>query len=293
MSEEQFVIYDKKIYQINELTNCIDENIVLYTKKSKEEFLLKKHVTVSEIEFAAYESYLLDVIDKKVAEKKLDVSKVRTQQLFAETDTLLELQKRFGLEPFRTEDGYLLPPASDFGVFSMMANKKNSCDLVRFYEYTHCFRKEEEVIGMKRRKVFHLPDFHSFLKTQKIELEFKEMLQFHYEILSSLEIPFFFAIRITKEEYKKYENFLMKISVSMNMPIVVNVYDRTIRYWEAKMKYIYLDRNKNFIQLATVQIDYSSPILFLMEGVDCIIHSTPGSIERLIYVLKDIEFKLK
>ncbi len=72
--------------------------------------------------------------------------------------------------------------------------------------------------------------------------------------------------------------------------MVVNVVPSSIKYWESKFKYIYIDSQEDVVQLSTVQVDYRTSKLFniKIEGEYAkIIHSSIGSMERVMYAYLD------
>lgn len=241
-------------------------------------------------------SFLEDIFSdiKKVAkELGIDYCSISTPILFLPNERLLKLQELFGLESFMADSRYLLPPASDFGVFTMLADKAYAKEKLpyRVFEKAVCFRKEKKEDGMSRFLSFHLPDFHSLVSEDTVEDEILCMMQLNAAVLDDL--PFFVALRVTEEEYEKRVVFLKQMAKQLNQPIVINILENTIRYWCAKWKYLYRDIRNNYIQLSTVQLDYITPKLFGMENVDAVVHASPGSIERIIYVIMDQKNRLR
>lgn len=232
---------------------------------------------------------LLNCICRKFECEKLDVHPMVTPIMYEPTVELVKLQKLFGLSEYKTDDGMLLRPASDFGVFLYMSKYDFSENELpyRTFEEAMAFRKEEKVHILKRPKIFHLPDMHSFVTESMVYAEIERLLLIYRDLFKDIKIPFVFALRITEAEYKKELGFIKHISKCFDKEIVINVVPDTIRYWVAKYKFLYKGSDGEFLQLATVQVDYSSPLLFHMNHIDAIIHSTPGSMERLLYALAD------
>ena len=89
---------------------------------------------------------------------------------------------------------------------------------------------------------------------------------------------------------KNVLQILKNIAKELKEDIIINIVPSSIKYWESKFKYVYKDSNNDYIQLSTVQVDYKTSNIFniKMEGKNIkIIHSSIGSMERLLYSYLD------
>ncbi|MBQ8425245.1 MAG: hypothetical protein IJX17_04420 [Clostridia bacterium] len=231
---------------------------------------------------------VLQTIDKTLIEQNIEVLRVKTPSIFEIDDKLLKQQELFGLAPFVVNEKFLLPPASDFGIFKMLENTTiDNANANRFYEIATCYRKEDSAKAFKRQFVFGLPDFHSIKYKNDIKSEILLFMNFNATVLRKLNIKFIISLRITEDEYENQKDVILKLAKDYQTPISVNILPSTIRYWTAKYKLLYMDSTNSFIQLSTVQVDYSTCDLFSINGGDTVIHSSPGSLERLIYAVFD------
>jgi threonyl-tRNA synthetase len=238
-------------------------------------------------------SKLKNIIEKNIKEK-LNVNEIKTPNILENNERFVELQKLFGLEQFICNNNYILPPASDFAVFEWFKGR----DIVkkeipyRIYEFAKCYRieeKEKQTNVLKRPTSFHLPDIHVFHDEGSYE-ECLKHLQIYDNVLNELDIKHDLALRITEEEYNFHKDKIIEISKKLNKKMIVNVVPSSIKYWESKFKYIYIDSQEDVVQLSTVQVDYRTSKLFniKIEGEYAkIIHSSIGSMERVMYAYLD------
>lgn len=226
--------------------------------------------------------------------EKLCVDEMKTPCILENGKKLKVLQELFGLEQFICNDNYILPPASDFGIFQCFENKDFSeKELpVRIYEFANCFRIEDKTKQkniLTRPTCFHLPDIHCFMKVG-IYQEALKHLEVYKDILNSLRIPYFISMRISEQEYSEQKEEIQGIAQNLCRDIIVNIVPTSIKYWETKFKYIYRDSQGEYVQLSTVQVDYKSSKIFNIrtEGKNAIIlHSSIGSMERVLYAFLD------
>lgn len=258
-----------------------------------------KNINVSDIDFTPiYQNDLLKNFDyiKEIIEKEIKnnliIKEVKTTTIIKNNKRLEELQKLFGLPKFECSQEYILVPASDFGVFSLYedTNFKKEQLPTTVYEFAKCYRIEDKKQDPLRRPTsFNLPDIHCFIN-DKVYEEVQKHLVVYGEILRILEIPYFISLRITEKEYKEKKEDLKNIAKELRKDIIVNIVPSSIKYWESKFKYIYKNSNNEFIQLSTVQVDYTTSDIFniKMEGKNIrVIHSSIGSMERVLYSYLD------
>lgn len=237
--------------------------------------------------------YLKNIIEKNI-KSNLKIQEIKTPEVIKSNDKLEELQKLFGLEKFNCNEGYILSPASDFGVFSAYEGKEfEEKDIpLRVYEFARCYRIEDKKKDvLKRPTSFYLPDIHCFMEKDTYK-EVLKHLKLYEKILKEIQIPYFIALRISDQEYNNNKENICNIAKELKNNIIINIVPSSIKYWESKFKYVYKDSNNNFIQLSTVQVDYRASKIFniKVKGKNAeIIHSSIGSMERLLYAFLDRE----
>ena len=278
---------EKKLY---------DNYFVFSTKHKNKDKLKIPCISGSPVYYLMYFN-IFNKLKIKIEEeirKKFEITEINTPNLIENTEEIKTLQKLFGLEQFICNNKYVLPPASDFGIFSFFKNKDLTIEKVNsnIYEFASCYRIETKQQNnvLIRPSCFHLPDMHFFLKNN-IYLETRKHLLFYSKILNELNIDYNFALRISENEYNKHKEDILEIVQAINKDLIINIVPFSIRYWEAKFKFIYKDGDGNYVQLSTVQIDYKSSKIFniKMKGENVtILHSSIGSLERLIYAYLEI-----
>ena len=235
--------------------------------------------------------YLKDIIEKNI-KSDLEIEEMKTPEIIKSNEKLEKLQELFGLEPFNCNKDYILSPASDFGIFSAFDGKnfeEREIPLT-IYEFAKCYRVEDKKKDvLKRPTSFYLPDIHCFMQKNVYE-EVLKHLKTYERILQELKIPYFIALRISEKEYNDNKEDICNIAKNLRKNIIINIVPSSIKYWESKFKYVYKDSNNEFIQLSTVQVDYRTSEIFNIKvkgkNVD-ILHSSIGSIERLLYAFLD------
>lgn len=276
---------DKDVYNFyhseeRKLCNKISIQDIDYTPIYKEDNLKKFY-------------YLKNIIEKNI-KSNLEIQEIKTPDVIKNNDKLEELQKLFGLEKFNCSEEYILSPASDFGVFSAYEEKEFEEKEIplRVYDFARCYRIEDKKKDvLKRPTSFYLPDIHCFMEKDTYK-EVLEHLKLYEKILKEIQIPYFIALRISEQEYENNKEKICNIAKELKNNIIINIVPSSIKYWEAKFKYIYKDSNNDFIQLSTVQVDYRTSKIFniKVKGKDAeIIHSSIGSMERLLYAFLDKE----
>lgn len=274
---------DKDVYNFyhNEIRECnqkINVSDIDYTPIYQKELLKDFY-------------YLKNVIEKEIKEE-LQLEEIKTTTILKNNEKLEELQKLFGLEKFKSNEEYILAPASDFGVFSLYENTNFMQGQLplRVYEFAKCYRVEDKKKdSLKRPTTFNLPDIHCFIKYNIYE-EVLNHLKVYNKILEILKIPYFVSLRISEKEYQEKKDEIINIGKALGRDLIVNIVPSSIKYWETKFKYIYKDSNNEYIQLSTVQVDYRTSDIFNIkeEGENIkIIHSSIGSMERLLYSYLD------
>jgi len=138
---------------------------------------------------------------------------------------------------------------------------------------------------------FTMPDLHCFCKDLEQALEEFRLLTLKYaELLRGLGLDFVHAYRAEEAFYEENRSFFVELAVKLGKPTLVQLMPERKHYWALKNEFQYVDSaGKNF-QLSTVQIDVEDSERYGITYVDtdgsekgCIIvHSSPGSIERLM-----------
>jgi len=277
----------------------IESDKDIYNFYYKNQKIRKKNINIPNINFSPiYRGedlkkfyWLKDIIEGNI-KQKLQIEEIKTPNIIRKNMEIEKLQKLFGLDDFACNKENVLSPASDFGVFTMFKDKnfQNKEIPNRVYEFATCYRVEEkEKDALKRPTSFYLPDIHCFL-SEDVYGEVLAHLNIYESILRRLEIPYFVSLRIAKKEYDEHKNIICNIAKELKKQIIVNIVPESIKYWETKFKYIYKNSNNEFVQLSTVQVDYNTAKIFNIkvegEYVD-IVHSSIGSMERLLYALWD------
>jgi len=185
--------------------------------------------------------------------------------------------------------------AGDFGLFRMMKDvRMNVRQLpVRVFEIAPSYRLEtrRECVGLRRMRKFTMPDLHCFCKDLEQALEEFRLLTLKYaELLRGLGLDFVHAYRAERAFYQEHRDFFVKLAVELGKPTLVQLFPERKHYWALKSELQYVDSvGKNF-QLGTVQVDVEDSERYGITYVDTdgsekgciIIHSSPGSIERLL-----------
>lgn len=288
---------EEDVVAINEINSDRDVYNFYHSEKSN----VSNEIDVQDIDYTpVYKDdnlekfyYLKNIIEKNI-KLNLQIQEIMTPEVIKSNDKIEKLQKLFGLEKFNCNEGYILSPASDFGIFSVYEGKNfEEKDIpLRVYEFARCYRIEDKKKDvLKRPTSFYLPDIHCFIERDTYK-EVLEHLKLYEKILKEIKIPYFIALRISEQEYNNNKEKICNIAKELKNNIIVNIVPSSIKYWESKFKYIYKDSNNDFIQLSTVQVDYRTSEIFniKVKGNNAkIIHSSIGSMERLLYAFLDKE----
>ena len=185
--------------------------------------------------------------------------------------------------------------AGDFGLFRMMKNARMSVRQlpVRIFEIAPSYRLEtrRECVGLRRMRKFTMPDLHCFCRDlEQAKGEFRLLTLRYAELLKGLGLDFVHAYRAERAFYEEHKEFFIKVAVELGKPTMVQLLPERKHYWALKNEFQYVDSaGKNF-QLSTVQIDVEDSERYGITYTDVdgsekgcvIVHSSPGSIERLM-----------
>ncbi len=196
--------------------------------------------------------------------------------------------------------------AGDFGLFRMMKDAVFSYRHLpmRIYEISPSFRKEQrgELVGLRRCSFFHMPDLHSFCKDfQQAYEEFKIIFQKYTELLKGVNIDFALGFRIVEKFYADFKPIILELIRHAEKPALVELLGEAKHYWVVKSEHQAIDSIGGNAQLCTVQLDVEDSERYGIYYTDTdgerkgctIIHTSVGSIERLIYAVLESSTKMK
>lgn len=215
---------------------------------------------------------------------------------FRERDYRIELPKKTLILRF----------AGDFGLFRMMKDCTFTYKQlpVRIYEISPSFRREKrgELTGLRRCSFFHMPDLHSFCKDlEQGKEEFKNIFKKYTDVLNGIGIDFAICFRIVEKHFKELKPMLIELLNHAKMPALIELLGEAKHYWICKSEHQAIDAVGGNAQLSTVQLDIEDSERYGIKYIDsdgkkkgCIIvHSSVGSIERLIYAILETAAKSK
>jgi len=253
---------------------------------------------------------LLEELSSDIAVKRLHAMKIDTPIIYrldqpdiaGQAARFLERNYRFKI------DGrdLLLRFAGDFGLFRMMKDMTMSYKQlpIRIYELTKSFRLEQrgECVGLKRLRSFTMPDIHCFCKNLEQGMaEYRELIKNYTEAMDSIGVDYAVAFRVFKDFYLKNKHWFAELNKITDKPALIELLPRMKHYWILKSEFQAIDSVGGTAQLSTVQLDIEDSERYGIFYVDvdgkkkgCIIvHSSVGSIERLIYALLEQAEKMK
>ena len=253
---------------------------------------------------------LLEELSSDIAVKRLHAMRIETPMIYRLDEPDIAGQAaRFLERNYRFEiDGrdLLLRFAGDFGLFRMMKDIIMSYKQlpIRIYELTTSFRLEQrgECVGLKRLRSFTMPDIHCFCENLKQGMaEYKELLETFAEIMGSIGVDYAVAFRVFKDFYFKNKRWFAELIRIAGRPALIELLPKMKHYWIAKSEFQAIDSVGGSAQLSTVQLDIEDSERYGIFYVDAdgrkkgciIVHSSVGSIERLIYALLEEAEKMK
>ncbi len=253
---------------------------------------------------------LLEELCRDVAVKRLHAMKIDTPVMYRlDQPDIAGQVARFLERNYRFKaDGkdLILRFAGDFGLFRMMKTVTMSYKQlpVRIYELTRSFRLEKrgECVGLKRMRAFTMPDVHCFCKDLEQGMnEYKELIECYTEIINSIGIDYAVAFRVLKDFYLKNERWFADLIKAIDKPALIELLPKAKHYWVLKSEFQAIDSVGGNAQLSTVQLDMEDSERYGIFYVDAdgkrkgctIVHSSVGSVERLIYALLEQAEKMK
>jgi len=198
----------------------------------------------------------------------------------------------------------LLRFAGDFGLFSIMKNVHMSQRQlpVRVFELSPSFRLEKrgECVGLRRLRAFHMPDIHCFCRDyEQGKEEFAMITRRYDELVRGLGIDYVLVFRVVEAHYEQTKDMIIQLAKDLGQPTLVELMPEMTHYWNVKNEFQFVDAVGGTGQLSTVQLDITDAERYGItyvnergEEMGCIIvHTSIGSIERLIYGLLESAVK--
>jgi threonyl-tRNA synthetase len=193
--------------------------------------------------------------------------------------------------------------AACFGQFLMASESGISYRNLplRLYEMTkYSFRVEQrgELAGLRRLRVFTMPDCHAFCKD--IEQAKKEMLrrfelsrEIHEGLGLSKKKDFEFAVRAVKDFYRDNKKYVKDLIKKYGKPALVELWDKQFFYFVMKYEWNFIDALDKAATLSTDQFDVDNSKTYEIKYTDSdnrkkypmILHFSPGAVERIMYTL--------
>jgi len=199
---------------------------------------------------------------------------------------------------------FILRFAGDFGLFEMMKDMTISYrDLpVSFYEISPSFRLEQrgECVGLRRLRAFTMPDIHTFARDVEQGLEvYGRYFREYDRLLRSLGIDYAVAFRVVESFYEEARPRIVEMLRSVGKPALIELLPSMKHYWAMKHEFQFIDSVGGNAQLSTVQLDVEDSERYGIYYVDrdgsrrpgIIIHTSMGSVERLIYAILESAVK--
>jgi threonyl-tRNA synthetase len=213
------------------------------------------------------------------------------------------LEKDYRIKLSETKE-LLLRFAGDFGLFSIMKNVQMAQRQlpIRVFELSPSFRLEKrgECVGLRRLRAFTMPDIHCFCSDyEQGKEEFAMITKYYDKLIRELGIEYLLVFRIVEQYYEQTKDLLLKQARELKKPILIELLPEMSHYWNVKNEFQFIDAAGGTGQLSTVQLDISDAerygITYVNESgeeVGCIIvHTSIGSLERLIYGLLESAVK--
>ena len=231
---------------------------------------------------------------------EIGASRIETPVLYkADEPDIAEQAARFYQKDYKIKlpnRTLLLRFAGDFGLFKLMKQTGMSYKQmpVRIFELSPSYRFEQsgECVGLKRLRAFTMPDIHCFCRDLKQGLEeYERLFNAYTKLQGVMGLDYVVAFRVVKEFYEQNRAFLVRLVRFVKRPALIELLPERKHYWVMKHEFQVIDSVGGNAQLATVQLDLEDSERYGIFYVDergerrgCIIlHSSMGSIERLIY----------
>ncbi|MBA4318323.1 MAG: hypothetical protein C0412_07975, partial [Flavobacterium sp.] len=154
--------------------------------------------------------------------------------------------KRFPARQYHLLSGdkkYFLRFAACFGQYLIMHDMGISYHHlpVKIYELTHySFRREQvgELAGLRRLRVFTMPDMHSLcVDVEQAKEEFYQQYLLCKKWMSDLELNHVMAIRVVDDFFQKNRDFVMGIVKDFGRPVLLEVWKERFFYFVLKFEF--------------------------------------------------------
>jgi threonyl-tRNA synthetase len=194
--------------------------------------------------------------------------------------------------------------AGDFGLFEMMKDMNISYRHlpVSFYEISPSFRLEQrgEAVGLRRLRAFTMPDIHTFARDLKQGISvYKMYYEKYHNLLRELGIEYVVAFRVVKRFYEELKPEIIDMLRISGKSALIEILPEMKHYWAMKHEFQFVDSTGGNAQLSTVQLDVEDSARYGIFYIDekgerrpgIIVHTSMGSIERLIYAVLETAAK--
>lgn len=220
-----------------------------------------------------------------------------------EHPALASYLKRFPARQYQLLSGdkkFFLRFAACFGQYLIMKDMAISHNHlpVKIYEMTHySFRREQagELAGLRRLRVFTMPDMHSLCADMNsAKEEFYQQYLLCKKWMSDLDLNHVMAIRVVDSFFQENREFVLDIVKDFGRPILIELWKERFFYFVLKFEFNVIDAQKKAAALSTVQIDVENAERFGIQYVDkddnrqypLVLHaSISGSVDRNLYAL--------
>ena len=244
---------------------------------------------------------LIEELAFKIA-NKIGAMEIETPLIYRLTvPAIAEQAEKFRERGYRFEIDnipFTLRFAGDFGLFQMMKNMTISKRHlpISFYEISPSFRLEQrgECVGLRRLRGFTMPDIHTFAADIDQALDvYKLYFREYDELLRKLKIDYVVAFRVVKGYYEQFKPHILDMLRYVNKPALIEILPKMKHYWAMKHEFQFIDKSEGSGQISTVQLDVEDSarygIYYVAENGErrpgIIIHTSMGSIERMIYAI--------
>jgi threonyl-tRNA synthetase len=194
--------------------------------------------------------------------------------------------------------------AGDFGLFEMMKDMNISYRHlpVSFYEISPSFRLEQrgEAVGLRRLRAFTMPDIHTFARDMKQGISvYKMYYEKYHNLLRQLGIEYVVAFRVVERFYEELKPEIIDMLRISGKSALIEILPEMKHYWAMKHEFQFVDSTGGNAQLSTVQLDVEDSARYGIFYIDekgerrpgIIVHTSMGSIERLIYAVLETATK--
>lgn len=188
--------------------------------------------------------------------------------------------------------------AGDFGLFRIMKQAQFSYKQLplRVFEFSKSFRYEKhgELSGLKRPRAFHMPDIHSFCQDlDQAWNEFEELFKAYEMLNRQMGLDLALEFPVVSEFLDSNMEQLESLVKWLGRPVLLEIIPEMKHYWVIKGDFHYVDAGPNEGQISTIQLDIEDAQRYGINYIDekgkreacVIVHSSLGSIERIMYAL--------